>query len=149
MSSAEEIFDAVATALTRIRTVDGYRTDAGLNPILRGIEMVDEQSPAPIFSIFMPDENLVRERANVHNRDMSATILIAAWAKPLPQDEIQPLFDLRADVRRAVFKYGEVPEIEPLVLDFEYRGASLMPRRAGGTFAQIVFEGFFKWRETV
>lgn len=149
MSDPEQILNALETALKRIKIADGYRTNAGINPILRGVETPDEASPTDTISLFLPDEDLLRTRSNVHNRDMQGSILIAWFCKPTAEDNVQPLLDARADVLKAAFKYGEVPEIAPLVEDWFFAGSSYSPRRMGGTFAQAVFEGVFKWRESV
>jgi hypothetical protein len=150
MSSVDDVLNAVVTCLGKIRTLNGYRTDAGANPIYRGRERIDDEHDAPVFSVFIADESLTRDRANVHVRDVQCSVLIAAWVRPkADDDQVQPLLDILADVKKAVFNYGDTPEITAIVTDHYYEGASFMPRQDGGTFAQVVVEGVFKWRETV
>lgn len=150
MTTIETVLDAVVTCLQKIRVADGYRTDAGANPVYRGRERIDDEHAVPVFSVFIPDESLTRDRANVHNRDVQCSVLIAAWVIPAAdEDQVQPLLDVLADVKKAVFKYGDTPEITSIVSDHYYAGASFMPRQDSGTFAQVVVEGVFKWREAV
>lgn len=149
MSSAEAVKDAIATRLAMIQTANGYRTDAGLNRLLLGLETPDRGEPAPLVGLFMPDEDTRRDRPNTHNRDMMARFLIPGWVIPAGSDQVQPLLDLLADIKQAVFKYDAVPEITALVMDHYYAGASFTPRRDGSTFAQLVVEGVFKWREVI
>lgn len=151
MTTAITIIEGINAALSRIRVADGYYTDIGLQPIAFGLDAPDPHQDGPVISVFLPDEDKDRERSNGAHRDLRATVLIAVWLRPTIDlqgaEKATALLYALLDVKRALFHRGQTPEIDPLVLDHSYEGASMTPRPPGGVFAQLVVEGLFKWRE--
>jgi len=149
-SIAERILCVIEKRLRRIREVDDFNTDAGLNVFRSRRTLALEELPALV--IWDAGENPT-EPLPCADCDQELSINIEAHA-PCNQDETGMVLEqIKADVKHALFHgnpNGAIEDFKKLkIAAFGYRGCVTFPREEGANSESITLRFLAKYKENL
>ena len=150
------VVQAVLTRLQRIKTADGYFTDAGETAEIGPVERANlSVSVAVQFASETPQPDKQGNNtgnpqvANSYLMQRSFTIVGQIKTKPDETKGIE-LEYLLADIKRAVFDGKAFDATQRLTLGWPtYTGASLAPRELGNEFESVSVTGTTTYTEAI
>lgn len=142
--NALEIVTALADQLRKVRTADGYRTDAGE----RVFELIGNFSSAdtfPLLSVLFEGEDVSGEGyTGAEQQSMAGDFLIIGGVE---QAEPALPLQLLQDIKRAIRSFSAQEALLALGLTVRYRGGDALPIEDGDTHAEVQARVRVEWIE--
>ncbi len=146
MTTAFDIVRSIEACAARVRTTNGFRTDAGLN-VHRNVTKFSEADAHPLIFIGYAGADKTNEYPGQVRQEKAAEFQLSMEYEVQPIDSLQAAENAYRDLVQAVFGAGS-PGIANVV-SFEYVGESHIPRMAGGLFGQMSIFILIRWIENV